>query len=247
MDAWNGTFELVDPRLIVCDHRYQREEKEGHIARITSQFDWREFGVIVCSKRDNGVFYAIDGQQRLNAALKLAVPPKTVPVVWFPFVAVEEEARRFTGMNELRKALQPIEKYKSRLVAKDPVALGMARALETAGYSIGYNDDSPRTIGAVIAAQRIYTELGEDGLALLLIISRDAWDDDKLGISAPILHGLCDVAMESNGGFERAKLTTALKRTTPARIMRKADELTYKIGGNKRQNVRLAFKELAKV
>lgn len=34
MEAWNCNFELIDPRVIVVDHRYQRPEKADLIASI---------------------------------------------------------------------------------------------------------------------------------------------------------------------------------------------------------------------
>lgn len=244
---WDGKFEMIDPRLIINDRRYQRDEKDAHVTNIRANFDWREFGVIVCAKRPNGLFYAIDGQQRLAAVMMLDPRPKTVPVVWFEFAQVEEESAKFTGMNERRKALHPLEMFKARLTAKDPAALAIERAIETAGFSLGYNDESARTIGCVGVITKIYNDLGEDGLVRLLVISRDAWGDDKKAVSSQILSGLCDIACEANGTFDRQKITSSLKKTTPALILRKAEELHFDMGGTKRVNVRRAYKKLAKV
>lgn len=249
MDAWDGTFELIDPRLIVSDHKYQREEKSPHIAEIASRFDWRKFGVIACAKRANGVFYAIDGQQRLSAALRFEPPPTKVPVVWFPYERVEREAADFGGINEARKALRPLEKHRARVTAKEADALAIERALDTAGFTLAYGDDGveTRTISSVTTIYKIYNTFAEDGLLHMLVILREAWPDYRLSVSALILNGLLDVAVESNGSFERARIVASLKRTDPTKILAKANEIKYTKGGTKRQAVRRAFKELAKV
>lgn len=249
MDAWDGTFELVDPRVIVSDHKYQREEKDSHIAEIASRFDWRKFGVIACAKRTNGMFYAIDGQQRLNAALRFDPPPAKVPVVWFPYERVEREADDFGGINETRKSLHPLEKHRARLTAKQPDALAIERALDTAGFTLSYGGDGAemRSITSVASVYRIYNEFGEDGLLHMLVILREAWPNYRLSVSSLILNGLLDVAVEQNGTFERARVVGALKRTDPTKILAKANEIKYKQGGTKRLAVRRAFKDLAKV
>lgn len=249
MDSWEGTFELVNPRLIISDHKYQREEKDPHIAEIQSRFDWRQFGVVVCAKRANGMLYALDGQQRLAAAMRLDKPPSRVPVIWFPYDKVEEEAHDFSGMNETRKALHPLEKHRARVIAKQPDALAIVRALDTAGFTLGYGDDGieSKTISSVAAIYKLYNEFGEDGLLHILVILRDAWPNYRLAVSSLILNGVHDVAVEQNGGFERAAMTRAFKRTDPTKILSKANEIKFKQGGTKRQAVRRAFKELAKV
>jgi len=249
MEAWNGTFEMVDSRLIVCDHKYQREEKEPHIADISARFDWRQFGVVCCSRRSDGVYVALDGQQRLGA-IKILFPGGTkVPVVWFAYDRVDQEAADFGGMNERRKALQPIEKHRARVVANDPTALAIERAVNTAGFTIGHGDDGmeSKTIGAVGAVYKLFNEFGEDGLLHILVILRDAWPNYRLAVSSLILNGIHDVAVEQNGGFERGRMTTALKRTDPTKILAKANEIKYLKGGTKRQAVRGSFKALAKV
>src|SRR5216117_1041649 len=104
MMDWNwGTYDLVDPRVIVVDHRYQRPAKPTLIEKIAASPTPEAFGVILCFRRDNNVMYCIDGQQRLAAVLQIDKPPLLVPVLWYPAGSVTHEAEIFVRINEVRK------------------------------------------------------------------------------------------------------------------------------------------------
>lgn len=242
-----GTHEIVDPFKIVVDHLYQRQEKLALVEHIAGSFDPMRFGRPLCFKRQNGMLYCIDGQQRIAAA-KLA-GLRQIPVVSFDIVGVEREAEVFVAINEARKALSPLEKHKGKVVAKDPAALQIERAVEKAGFSIGSNYESPRSISAIGALGYAHNLIGEDGIVQLLTAEREAWGDDKKALNVQILRALADIidAQAKNGGYSRSRLVTALKRTTPARLLRKAEEIHFEQGTTKQASVRRAFKALAKV
>lgn len=251
MDTYNGTFDLIDPRTIVVDHVYQRPKKNTLIAAIAQAPSWEAFGVPVCFRRSNGMFYCADGQQRIQGVLASEEPPKEVPIIWFPVNgAVATEAAVFVRINEYRKALSALEKHKGKLVAKDPAALALERALETAGFSFHAgtsSDHNPRNIQAIAGVGVIYNSLGEEGLVQTLITVRDAFPDDSLGVSTHILRGVAQVIEEQGDQYERQALTKALARTSPAQILRTADKMRFDFGGSKLSNVRRAIRQLAKV
>jgi hypothetical protein len=251
MDPYSGTFELVDPKAIVVDHAYQRDKKNSLIQAIAQAPSWEAFGAPVCFKRSNGMLYCADGQQRILGVLASEEPPLRVPVVWFPVNGgTSTEAAVFVRINEYRKALSAIEKHKGKIVAKDPAALGIERALETAGFSLHTANDAshnPRNIQAVAGVGVIYNRMGEDGLVQTLLVVRDAFPDDAMGVSTHILRGVAQVIEEQGDAYERQALTRALARTSPAQILRTADKFRFDFGGSKISNVRRAIKTLAKV
>lgn len=248
MEPFNGKFALIDPREIVIDSSYQRPERPALIGDIATDFTWSAFGAISVYRR-NGVLYAGDGQQRLKAAMLQDPIPKAVPCIIFPQETIEKEAKSFLTINVNRKAVSPLEKHRAQLVAKDPSALAIERALETVGYSIGMDAENPRSIAAIRALQAIYANLGEEGLVQVLTQARDSWPDDTKGVSVHMLLLINDIITEQRdaGKYNRAKLTNALKSTTPVDLMRKARALAIDAGGGVRQNVRRAAKALIKV
>lgn len=236
---------MVDPRTIVIDHRYQRPAKNTLISTIAQAPNWFAFGVPSCFRRSNGILYCVDGQQRLAGVLKSEKPPKLVPIVWFDVQDVAEEAEIFVMINEWRKSLQPIEKHRGKIVAQDPATLAIERAVTKAGFTIDTHSGSgaanSRTIQAVAGVGVIYNRIGEEGLLQTLTCIKDAWPDDGAALSTHILRGVAELIEEQGDAYNRAKLTTALKKTQPHLVLRKADELKLDFGGSKITQVRRAF------
>lgn len=262
MQEFSGTFELVDPHMILIDHLYQRGEKSTLIDAIASNPRWEAFGVVTCFVREreqNGksqrLYYCVDGQQRIRGVLKSETPPKTVPVVWYALSGVADEAAVFVRINEYRKALSAIEKHKGKIVAKDPAALAIERAVELAGFTVGAENtrgEGARTIHAIASLNFIYNLIGEEGVTQTLTQVRDAWPDDKAGIESMMLKAIAQVIAEQqgsskNGGYNRAALTRKLAATTPSALFRKAEGLRFDMGGSRAVNLRRALKQLAKV
>ena len=249
MNGYTGKFEMVDPKTIIIDHRYQRPRKNTLIATIAQAPSWEAFGVPVCFRRANGMLYCADGQQRLAGVMESEKPPKEVPIVWFPMHELADEAGVFVMINEWRKQLQPIEKHKGKIQAGDEAALAIEKAVTQAGFTIdtgvSYGPAHARTIQAVAGVGVIYNRIGEEGLLQTLTVIRDAWPDDPRALSTHILRGVAELIEEQGENYNRAKLTTALKKTTPAAVLRKAAELQFDVGGSKLPNVRRAFAALA--
>lgn len=248
MEKWNGNFEMVDPAVIVIDHRYQRPEKETLIRRIAQSPDWEAFGAVSLYRR-NGVLVCVDGQQRIRGVLTCENPPKEIPAIVFEKTTLDQEAETYVAINVMRTAVNALEKHKGLVVAKNPAALAIERAVEKAGYTVAGpgGGAGPRTIHAIGAIYHAYTQLAEEGLVQVLVQARDSWQDDPAGISVHMIRGLVDVLTDLGSDYHRGKLTTALQKSSPALIMRKAEELKFDLGGSKQTNVRRAIKVLCKV
>ncbi len=250
MNDWNGRFELIDPRSVVIDHRYQRPAKEGLIASIAANPRWEAFGVPPVFERQGskGIFYCADGQQRIAGVLRSEEPPKRIPAVVFTVAGVEDEAAIFVLINEYRLQLTPIEKHCSKVTAKETDALAIERAVATAGFVFG-RSHSPLAIGAISAVYYTYNQLGEEGVVQVLVQARDAWPEDRRALGPRFIRTLTDVIAEriSDGGYSRSVLTKSLVRTTPGALFRKAEEIHFEQGVSKRIALRKAFKALAKV
>lgn len=249
MDAWNGEFKMVDPAMIVIDHRYQRPEKAGLIQAIAANPDWAAFGALSLYERDGGVLVCVDGQQRLRGVLMSDEPPKEVPAVVQPSGNLQREATTFAAMNITRRAVESMEKHTALVAAKNATSLAIERVLDNTGYSLDsdYQSGDPHTVQAVSALYQIYSRLGEDGLTAVFVQARDSWPDDRLGVSAHLLRGITQVLIDLGENYNRAKVTNALGRTTPTMILRRSEALRYDLGGSKQKNVRRAIKELCKI
>lgn len=261
MEEFTGSFEMVDPHVILIDHLYQRGEKSSLIDAIASNPRWEMFGVVTCFVREREVngkktrlFYAVDGQQRIRGVLRSEAPPAAVPVVWYSVNDVRDEAAVFVRINEFRKALSALEKHKGKLIAKDPAATAIERAVELAGFTIGDSNakhEDSRTIHAIASLNWVYNLIGEEGVTQTLVQVREAWPDDKAGTEATMLKAIASIIAEqqsgTNGGYNRATLTRKLQSTSPSAVTRKAEALRFDMGGSRAVNLRRALKALAKV
>lgn len=247
MQEFDGNFALVDPAEIHFDRKYQRDQNWPLITTIGQNPIWPAFGVVICAKREyaKGLLYALDGQQRLTGVMSAENPPAQVPVVWFPVKTVAEEATLFDVINTNRKAVAALQKFKARVTAENPVYTRIAAAIERAGYALGAASDA-HTISAVGALETVYNAVGEEGVYVALAAHRQAWPDENAP-TATLLVGLADVMADMNGNLGVDGLSKALARTTPGRLMRKAEAIRYDQGGSKRAALRKAFKTLAKV
>lgn len=249
MNGYNGQFMMVDPTEVLIDRRYQRAQKTTLVSHIAQNPRWDAFGVPTVFKRPDGRMFAADGQQRIAGVLASAKPPKEIPVVIFEVNNLPEEAEAFGLINEWRKALQPIEKHKAKIVSGDPAALAVERAVASAGFTIdtgvGSGPAHARTIQAVAGVNAIYNRIGEEGLHQTLLVIRDAWTDDPAALTAHILRGVGLLIEEQGENYNKTRLVNSLKKTQPYLIERKAEELRFKFGGSKPNNVRLAFQDLA--
>jgi hypothetical protein len=245
---FNGKFELVDPKKIQIDRSYQRPERPALIGDIATDFGWPSFGVVTVYKR-NSSYFAVDGQQRLAAALTQEPAPKEVPCLVFPKESLQNEAKTFLNIQVNRKAVTPLEKFRAQLVQRDASAVTIQRVLDEVGYAAGIDAENPRVISAVRSLQTIYTKLGEEGLKQVLLVARDAWPDEVKGVSSHMLHLLSDVIEEQRdaGSYNRNKLSAAMRSTTPQALMKKARANVADMTGSLRVNLRRAAKQVAKV
>lgn len=130
-----GTFLAIDKREIRVAPEYQREANTAKVTGIASCWSWVAFVAIPVSKRD-GMYYAIDGQHRVLAALRRS-DITVLPCMVFEALDVVGEANGFLAANTYRKPITIFDRLKAMSVAKTG---GAAQALAVlAAYSISIN------------------------------------------------------------------------------------------------------------
>lgn len=243
-EGWDwGEYRMVDPRLVITDHSFQREHKKSIIEAIAASPNTKAFGVPVVFERNNGMLYCADGQQRIQGILECESPPRRIPVLVFPVQnSVADEAEVFYLINVYRKGLSSYEKHRGGTIAEHPANLGIERVVESVGLSIGQSR-SPKTIGSIAALHEIWNRSGEEVLKDTLVLGPNAWPDDPLAFDSFILRGLAEAVAvaHAEGKYDRQKMQAALARTSPARILRQAEEIRFNQGSSKMRSVHRAL------
>ena len=184
-----GQLKWIDKSHIVVCADYQRSKPSPNtIKSIRKNWNWLAFGALMVAERD-GVFYVVDGQHRLLAAMQEPGVQK-VPCVVYPTHSIAIEAKSFLEANTSRVTVSAIDKYKAGLAALDPVALNMKAVLEELGIVLVENPKEFRQTCVVSAITRqIKTNVASCESALSVAI--DATRSENSPIRETIFGGLC--------------------------------------------------------
>lgn len=128
-------YSKIRPSQVNCDPRFQRELDERRAKRMSKAVNKKRIGVPVLSQRADGTFWVLDGQHRITA-LKMAGDDEPVLCDIQEGLTLADEAELFLLLNSDRPAVRVFDKFKARLVAKDPVAVEIERTVKAAGLRI---------------------------------------------------------------------------------------------------------------
>lgn len=99
------------------DHAYQRGVlSDATVLNIARSFSWDAFGIVTVAERDNGSFWILDGQQRVEAARRRG-DVKRIPCAVFKSTGRTWEARIFRMLNLNRAPVRALEKFRSAVIA----------------------------------------------------------------------------------------------------------------------------------
>lgn len=160
---WNGKiqFTYVDPKAIKIDG-YQRDLEESRAQKIAEGFNPHLFDPIVLSKRKNGNMYIIDGQHRMIAAIMAKIDK--IPARVHLGLTREQEANLFVDAQLERKPIRAFDRFKAKLIAKDPIFVGINTVAEKGGFEIAPHSasNSPRRLRCITLLVAIYKKAGKD-------------------------------------------------------------------------------------
>lgn len=128
-------YAKLRPTQIDVDPRWQRDLDEARAKRMAKAIAVERIGVPVVSQRTDGKFVALDGQHRV-AALRFANLDEPIMCDIQEGLSLSDEAELYLLLNSDRKAVGAYDKFKARLVAKDPVALEIRAILTSCGLRI---------------------------------------------------------------------------------------------------------------
>lgn len=152
-----GTYQLIDKLALEVDHRYQRDTiSVPRVNTIAAHFSWIKFGALCVVRRPDGKFVVVDGQHRLLAARKRASLSKLPCLVFETQGGVAEEAGDFVDCNSMRTAVGAFNKYRAKLVAKNPVALAIDAMVRAENYEVTQFQGAGRRVLCIRQIERCY-------------------------------------------------------------------------------------------
>lgn len=158
---------------ISVDHERQREISPAHVKYLRGNWDAAAMGVIYLSKREDGTYHCMDGQNRV-AAGREADPTLVFNALVFEGLTPERESELFIKFNEIRKNVKWIDKWHQHLGFYDPPFLEMDRMLKTRGLKVG-QAASANVIACIDKLMSLHRRYGIEAVEVTLATLSAAW------------------------------------------------------------------------
>jgi hypothetical protein len=189
---WPFDVQLLELEKLFNDYSYQRPVHETFVRQLVMNFDERLVGVIDVSKRGNGEYAILDGQQRTET-MKQRGKTKCFCAV-YEGMSVAAEAQFFFHKNKDRKGMSAYYGFRAKALAGDEKAIAVDKITKQFGFVMGPVTDNNLQIGAVRAIEDVYefdtTDVRENALPPTLKVIKESWLGRKGSLDAEIIRGL---------------------------------------------------------
>ncbi len=214
-------YKWLRPNQIDADPLYQRRLRPAVVDSIAKEFNGDTFNEPKVSYRD-GKYWVFDGQHTLAAWRKMNNgDDKPIYCKVFKGMTWLDECRRFIDQDGFGGDPNINEKLNAAYESRDNDVVGMVKGAELVGFKVSFKlNRVSKTIVAVNALYKAYMKLGAETYVDMLTAIRDAWDYDPDSVYAQIINAMSMFYKTYGGNFKRADLVNALKRVTPAQIIR---------------------------
>lgn len=222
---------------IKIDLDVQRTLDENHAKSIAKKFDPASFGRVTVSQREDGFYYAINGQHRMDALRELGFTE--CPCIVINCIDKKDEGQSFIKINENAKSVSTIDKYRIGVSAEVPEWLKVKAVLDFAGIDkVSTNPNSFRAVGT------LYKEINkgssernrEENTTVCKIALRTLrrtcsalGDMDYVTLSGMIV--FCR-AYALDGTVTMAEMESRFKDVSYSRLTREAKGMKKQSGGN---------------
>lgn len=193
------------PSQLEVDPSYQRSIENGEsqalIAEIATNWHWGRAQHLTVSRRD-GKLFVVDGQHRLAAA-KMRGDIQQLPCLIEEFANVAEEAQLFNDLNDRRRPVSAIDKFRAAIVAGDAECIAIGAAMERAGLALAPHSNpttwKPGQISNIGGIRNAWKSQGPAATELALTVMADAFKGEVLEYAGTIFPGLVAVCAGKNG------------------------------------------------
>jgi hypothetical protein len=150
------------------DKLYQRPLVQTMINRIYKDFDPRLLATIIVSEREDGRYAILDGNHRVAAAKKAGLT--SISCVVHKNLTVEQEAKMFSDLNQVRKKVPLWEIHKARILYGAPDSLFIDRIFKECNLEVvaGSKGQKGKTkTGVISALEPVYSLHGAVRLGVI--------------------------------------------------------------------------------
>lgn len=229
-----GTRQSIPLSDLKAHPKAQRNFDAGHAAQMVAAFDPALLGTITVARTKRGALWIVDGQHRTAATLQWLDGDKTqcIECNVIDVESDEDAAKLFLGLNN-HKSVQSLDKFLVRVVACDPVALGIVATLESVGLRV-HRSRGDGVVQAVAACEFLFKK--QRGALLLERVVRvlhDAWGSTPDAYHEQLIRGLGALFAKHGTAVEDEDLVRKIaKRSGPLSWIGRARALRDAKGGS---------------
>ena len=158
---------------------YAKELRPIVLKKIMKSFNLEALGMpIVCDVRVENPkvpYELIDGNHRVHVVRGLFGETTKIQCIVLPYMSLEDRAKLYTDLNQVRSNPSRVELFKAKLVQGDEETLGIYKICQSVGVKIsGIDSTGFPTTRAIINLESAYRR---GTLSQLLIVVRDAYSE----------------------------------------------------------------------
>lgn len=205
-----GKLQYIKKELIHVNPEYQREADSGKVLSLARKWSWIGCGAISVAFR-NGIYWAMDGQHRVLAALKRS-DIDVLPCVVFETESLTEEAMGFLDLNTNRKVVAATAKHKAMTASGDYLATLVQSKIDEFGLHIVSGKKASGSIRCVAACRRM-AEQDADAFSASLELTAEMALSAKSAVQDRVLEGLFYLHRNLDGcNLRQASLRARIKK-----------------------------------
>jgi hypothetical protein len=227
-------FEEVALEKLTIDPGYQRALIEPHLKKIRDGFEEAQLGVLEVSRRSATEYTVFDGQHRLVVLREQG--REKVGCIVHSGLTPEQEADLFRKLQDNRRPLTPLDKYKSRLFAEEPIAKGIQVIVDELGWKIG---TGPGRLQSIVVAERVYRR----GNLYNTLEIMGIWAGDAKVVEGSLIDGVSrflDLFPEA----DMSRVRTQWMNVSPTVIIRRSAEFMASAHSSKAYGVLEVLRDL---
>lgn len=226
-------IEMPLNHLRVDTEVYQRTTQK-HWKHICQNWSSDKCDDLIVNYREDGYFYVMDGQHRLQAARAKGI--ESLNCRCFVGLTIKEEAQWYADQNKGTKGLAPFDSYKANIVYGEPIDTAIKDVCSC--YKVRVEKtNAPNVLRGLTVTRKLVKADGKDCLHWIFqTIVNSGWNDFKEGFTYDTINSLWYVytSCESNKVLAQERLVEFMKSHTPKNTFAMAN-LTYPdLGGHTR-------------
>lgn len=212
-------YKRLPINILKIDNTYQRPLSRCKVNRMVKNFNEGYIGAITVSCREDGFYYVLDGQHRLETLKYLCIDYVMCQI--HHDLSFEEEALMFRNLNSIRSNPTAPQIFKASLIGNDQEAITIKSIIEKNGLKIsteGRRYDG--LIGCVHMIQRCYRSLKDEKFDRMLKLIYQTWEGEADSLIDDIFGGMSVLVREYGDQINDDVFVKKMSKISPTLLSR---------------------------